>query len=110
MSDARLNPETPPSPEHVAVLRKDYRPPDWLVPEVALDFALDAARTVVRATLQVERNGSHDRPLRLAGGAGELLSVAAGVWWMVGTTLVVAIVGDSAAIETEVVMSTAGNS
>ena len=38
MSDARLNPEAPPSPEHVAIYRKDYRPPDWLVPEVALDF------------------------------------------------------------------------
>src|SRR6476659_8413600 len=105
MSDARLHPEAPPTPEHVAVLRKDYRPPDWLVPEVALDFALDAARTVVRATLQVERNGSHDRPLRLAGGELELLSVAGGEWWMDGKTLVVAIDGDSAAIETEVAIS-----
>ena len=65
MSDARLNPEAPPPPEHVAVLRKDYRPPDWLVPEVALEFVLDPERTrVSRASCSVERNGAHDRPLR----------------------------------------------
>ena len=44
MSDAILNPEAPPSPEHVAIYRKDYREPDWLVPDVSLDFALDPAR------------------------------------------------------------------
>ena len=73
MSDARMNPEAPPSPTHTAILRTDYRPPDWLVPKVALDFALDPAATRVRATLTVERNGAHDRPLRLAGdGRGPL--------------------------------------
>ena len=36
MSDARLNPEAPPSPEHVAIHRKDYRPPDFRVSEVEL--------------------------------------------------------------------------
>ena len=41
MSDVMLNPEAPTSPEHVAIYRKDYRPPDWLVPEVALEFELD---------------------------------------------------------------------
>jgi aminopeptidase N len=48
-----------------AIRREDYRPPDWLVPEVSLEIELDAERTAVRATLQVERNGTHDRPLRL---------------------------------------------
>ncbi|WP_188945660.1 hypothetical protein, partial [Polymorphobacter multimanifer] len=38
---------------------KDYRPPDWLVPNVALDFDLDGPVTVVRATLSVVRNGLH---------------------------------------------------
>ncbi len=44
-------PEAPPSPDHVAIRREDYRPPDWLVPEIRLDFDLDAERTRVRATL-----------------------------------------------------------
>jgi aminopeptidase N len=47
------------------IYRKDYRPPDWLVPEIALDFELDPGRTRIRSTLQVERNGEHDRPLVL---------------------------------------------
>jgi aminopeptidase N len=110
MSDARLNPEAPPPPEHVAVLRKDYRPPDWLVPEVALDLALDADRTIVRATLTVERNGEHDRPLRLAGDELELIRVAGGDWSMDGDTLVIAIDGDRATIETEVAITPASNS
>ena len=53
----RIAPEAPPAPTHVAIRREDYRPPDWLVPEIRLDFDLDADRTRVRATLKVERNG-----------------------------------------------------
>ena len=38
------NPETAdaaPAPQAPAVIRReDYRPPDWLVPEIALDFAI----------------------------------------------------------------------
>ena len=45
MYDVRLNPEAPPAPEHVAIYRKDYRAARLLVPEVALDFALDPERT-----------------------------------------------------------------
>ncbi len=41
MSDVLDHPEAPATPEHVAIYRKDYRPPDWLVPEVALEFELD---------------------------------------------------------------------
>jgi len=110
MSDARLNPESPPSPEHVAVFRKDYRPPDWLVPEVALDVALDAERSVVRARLSVARNGDHDRPLRLAGDELELMRVSGGDWSIDGDELVIAIDGDEAAIETEVAVTPNANS
>ena len=74
-SDAQTAPETPPSPTHVAIRREDYRPPDWLVPEIQLDFDLGLERTRVRATLEVERNGDHDRPLRLDGDGLKLLSV-----------------------------------
>jgi len=110
MSDARLNPEAPPAPEHVAVHRKDYRPPDWLVPEIRLDIALDAERTVVRATLEVERNGAHARPLRLAGGNLELVRVAGGDWRVEGDDLVIAIDGNRATIETEVAIAPNRNS
>ena len=53
----------------------DYRPPDWLVPQIHLDFALDAERTIVKAVLNVTRNGGHDRPLRLDGDGLDLLSL-----------------------------------
>lgn len=51
----------------IVVRRRDYRPPDWLVPTIDLDFSLDPARTIVRASLSVTRNGGHDRPLKLDG-------------------------------------------
>ena len=49
--------------------REDYRPPAWLVPDIALDFDLGLERTIVHANLKVERNpGADDRePLRLKG-------------------------------------------
>ena len=114
MSDARMNPEAPPSPAHTAIFRKDYRPPDWLVPEVALDLALDPAKTRVRATLTVERNGDHGHPLRLAGDGLRPLSVkvdgAEVRWAMDGSTLVVEVGTATATIETEVEILPAANS
>ena len=112
--DARLNPEAPVSPVHFATLRSDYRPPDWWVREVALDVALDPAATRVRGRLSVERNGKHDRPLRLAGDG--LLPVSVSVeggaadWSMDGGTLVIAIDGAAAEIATEVEISPDANS
>lgn len=70
MLDAMSAPVTPP-----AIRRDAYLAPDWMVPQVALDFQLDAARTLVTATLTVERNGAHDRPLVLNAESLELLSV-----------------------------------
>jgi aminopeptidase N len=104
--DAQTAPEAPPSPTHVAVRREDYRPPDWLVPEISLDFELGIGTTRVRATLNVERNGEHDRPLRLDGDAMELLSVTVdgqpADCRIEGPTLVVDIAGDRATVETVV--------
>jgi aminopeptidase N len=60
MPDAMNAPAAP-----AIIRREDYRPPDWLVPEIALDFRLDPERTQVRSRLSVQRNGAHDRPLRL---------------------------------------------
>ncbi|MEA1072150.1 aminopeptidase N [Sphingomonas sp. LY160] len=111
--DARLNPEAPPSPEHVAIHRKDYRPPDWWVPDVALDFALDGEKSRVRSTLTVTRNGEHDRPLRLAGDELTPLSVTVdggeARWRMDGDALVIDIAGDSATVETEVELNPSAN-
>ena len=106
-------PEAPPSPTHVAIRREDYRPPDWLVPEISLDFHLDPERTCVRAALQVQRNGAHDRPLRLDGDDLKLVSVKvdgqdAG-WKMDGPVLVIDITGEQATIETEVEIGPAAN-
>jgi aminopeptidase N len=114
MSDVILNPEAPTSPEHVAIHRKDYRPPDWLVPEVALDIDLDPDQTRVRSTLSVKRNGDHDRPLRLAGDGLKPLSVAVdgaeARWTMDRGDLVIELPGNEATVETEVEISPAGNS
>ena len=113
MPDAHTAPEAPPSPTHVAIRREDYRPPDWLVPQIRLDFDLDAERTRVRATLSVERNGAHDRPLRLDGDEVKLISVkveGSDVDQRIdGEQLVVDIAGNRATVETEVEISPAAN-
>jgi aminopeptidase N len=110
LSDAQTIPEAPSSPTHVAIRREDYRPPDWLVPEIRLEFDLDAERTLVRATLSVERNGAHERPLRLDGGELKLLSVKAdGEWRIEGEQLVIDLRGDRASVETEVEISPSAN-
>jgi aminopeptidase N len=71
MLDAMNAPAAPPA----TIYREDYREPDWLVPDLELDFQLDPARTVVTARLTVERNGAHDEPLRLDAEDLELKSV-----------------------------------
>ena len=86
--------------------REDYLPPAWLVPEVSLDFRLDAAATRVRATLQVTRIGV-DQPLRLDGDGLTPMSVtvdgvAVNDWRMDDGQLVVPLAGDAHTIETEV--------
>ena len=89
--------------------REDYREPDWRVPEIALDFDLDPAATRVRATLHVERNGEHDRPLRLNGDGLTALSVkvdgADADWAMDGQDLIVELSGAARTVETEVLIA-----
>ena len=48
-------PQEPPRRPSV-IRREDYRPPEWLVPEIALAFDLGLAETSVTANLKVERN------------------------------------------------------
>jgi aminopeptidase N len=113
LADAQTAPEAPPSPTHVAIRREDYRPPDWLVPELRLDFDLELERTRVRATLQVERNGEHDRPLTLDGSELKLLSVRVdgtdGKWRLEGEQLVIDLPSAKATVETEVEIAPAAN-
>jgi aminopeptidase N len=102
MLDVLTAPATP-----AVTRREDYRPPAWLVPEVALDFALDPAATRVRARLTVARNTGTAEPLRLDGEDITPLSVSVdGVaindWRMEGDQLVVPLTGERHVIETEV--------
>ncbi|MFB0875593.1 MULTISPECIES: aminopeptidase N [unclassified Sphingobium] len=99
------------------IRRADYRVPDWLVPEVALDFDLDPALTRVRATLSVVRNGEHDRPLRLDGDGliplevkidGRPLSDAE--WHLEAGALIIALPGEAHSVETLVELAPASNS
>ena len=113
LPDAQTVPEAPPSPTHVAIRRQDYRPPDWLVPEIHLDFDLDTERTRVSATLVVERNGSHGNAIVLNGDGLRALSVKVdgepADFSMDGPNLVVPISGGSATVETEVEINPAAN-
>jgi aminopeptidase N len=62
----------------VTVRRADYRPPDFLLDHVALEFDLDPALTYVTATLDVRRNPvvGGAAPLRLDGEDLDLALIA----------------------------------
>ena len=53
----------------------DYRPTDYLIPTVSLEFVLSDQKASIRAYLSVQRNGQHDRPLILDGEKLSLVSV-----------------------------------
>ena len=107
MPDARTTPQL------TQVSLTDYREPDWLVPHVHLDFRLDPVRTVVRARLHIQRNGSHDRPLVLDGHALETTAVRIDgkpvAAYPNGDTLSLSISGDNAVVETDVVIHPSRN-
>ena len=93
MLDAQGQPQLP-----NAVKLADYCPPDWLIPDVALDFDLGTETTRVRSRLSVRRNGQHDRPLVLDGNYLTTLSIGVdGVpvnTAPLGNTLTLSIAGD----------------
>jgi aminopeptidase N len=109
MLDIQTAPAAPP----VAIRREDYRVPDWLVPDVALEFDLDAVKTRVKARLSVTRNGAHDRPLMLDGDGLTPLSVtvdgAPSEWGIEGGKLVIALGSTAHVVETEVEISPIAN-
>jgi aminopeptidase N len=111
MVDAQHSAAPPPAP----VRREDYRPPDWLVPDIALEFDLGAEKTRVRSRLAVTRNGDHDRPLKLNAEELGLLSVtvdgrpAAYEYDEEEDVLTIPLTGASAIVETEVEIEPSAN-
>ncbi|MBV1689782.1 aminopeptidase N [Novosphingobium sp. G106] len=111
-ADAAVPPKAP-----AVIRREDYRAPDWFVPEIALDFALDLDATRVRATLEVRRNaqGSGDHTLRLNGDGIAARSVlvdgqVANDWRMDGLDLLIELSGDAHTVEIETLINPAANS
>jgi aminopeptidase N len=113
MLDAR--PATAPAAP-IVHRREEYRDPDWLVPEIRIDFTLDPDATRVRAQLVVERAGDHRRPLRLEGDGLIPLDVRvdgetdADSWRLDGSALLIDLPGNAHVIETEVEIIPAKNS
>jgi len=120
-SEPVVNPETAdaaPPPQHPPVIRREeYRPPEWLVPETALDIALGVDETRVASRLTVTRNpdGSGDKTLRLNGDGIAARSVkvdgaAVNDWRMDGDDLLVDLPGDEHVVEIETLVCPSANS
>ena len=117
--DAILNPpaDAPPAAVHhhgpKVIRRADYQPPEWLVPEVALDFALGTAATTVIAKLTVRRNGGAN-VLRLNGDGLTPASVLVdgtptNAWRMDGFDLLIDLPGAAHDVTVTTQLNPAGN-
>ncbi len=101
----------PPAPK--IIHRADYRPPEWLVPEVRLAFSLGIEQTRVVATLKVRRNGA-DQTLRLNGDgiAAEGVLVdgqPSNAWRMDGADLLVDLPGEAHEVSIATAINPAAN-
>ena len=110
MTDASSTPAIP-----ATIHRGDYRPPEWQVPDITLDFALGLDETRVASTLSVVRHLDAPAPLVLRGDG--LTAAAVRVdgegwndWRMDGPDLVIDL-GDrpEAMVEIETVINPAAN-
>jgi aminopeptidase N len=106
-------PATATAAQPEVINRLDYSPPDWLVPQIALDFALslDAAR--VRSTLTVTR-AADGAPLRLNGDGIAVATLlvdghAHNAWEMDGKDLVITLPGDAHEVTIETVINPVAN-
>lgn len=112
--DAMTAPPTAaPTPLPATIRREDYRPPEWLVPEIALDFALGIDATTVRARLTVTRNGT-SQTLRLNGDgiAARALLVDGAPrtdWRMDGADLLIDLPGERHVVEIETALNPTAN-
>ena len=110
MTDASSTPAIP-----ATIHRGDYRPPEWQVPDIALDFALGIDETKVAAALSVVRQADAPAPLVLRGDG--LTPAAVRVdgevwndWHMDGGDLIVDLGERTAAtVEIETVINPAAN-
>jgi aminopeptidase N len=57
-------------------LLSDYTPPQYTIPEVAIDVTLDRAKTEVTTHLTVRKNGAHELPLILDGISSQFVSIS----------------------------------
>jgi aminopeptidase N len=112
MNDLSSAPFAPPPVIH----RADYRPPEWLVPEIALDFTLSLNATRVHSVLKVRKNpaGEGSAQLRLNGEGLEAKAVsvdgaAHNAWAMEGDDLVINLPGDAHDVAIETVIDPAAN-
>ncbi|ENY80538.1 aminopeptidase N [Sphingopyxis sp. MC1] len=90
----------------MTIHRSDYRPPEWQVPDIALDFALGLDTTRVGAALSVVRHADAPAPLTLRGDGLTPLAVRVdgeswNDWHMEGPDLIVDL-GDRARAIVEV--------
>ncbi|MGV7121651.1 aminopeptidase N [Sphingopyxis sp. 550A] len=111
MTDASSSPAVP-----VTIHRGDYRPPEWQIPDIALDFALGIDETRVSSALSVVRHADAPVPLTLRGDglAPQDVRVDGESWngWrMEGPDLIVDL-GDRAVatVEVDTVIDPAANS
>lgn len=96
------------------IQRSNYRPPEWLVPEIALDFALSLTATQVRSTMSVMRNGEGNAPFRLNGDglvATSLLvdGAAHNAWQMEDGDLLIDLPGDRHTVTIETTIDPTAN-
>jgi aminopeptidase N len=110
MTDASSSPVPP-----VTIHRSDYRPPEWQVPDIALDFALGLGTTRVGAALSVVRHADAPTPLTLRGDGLTPLAVRVdgeswNDWHMEGADLIVDL-GDRthAVVEVDTAIDSAAN-
>ena len=110
MTDASSSPVPP-----VTIHRSDYRPPEWQVPDIALDFALGLDTTRVGAALSVVRHADAPAPLTLRGDGLTPLAVRVdgeswNDWHMEGPDLIVDL-GDRthAVVEVDTAIDPAAN-
>jgi len=101
-----------PDQPHV-VRRRDYRPPDWLVPTIEFDFALSLDSARVRSTLQVTRQAD-GAPLRLNGDGIAVATLLVdgqihNAWEMDGHDLVLTLPGEAHVITIETVINPVAN-
>ena len=110
MTDASSSPVPP-----VTIHRSDYRPPEWQVPDIALDFALGLDATRVGTALSVVRHADAPTPLTLRGDGLTPLAVRVdgeswNDWHMEGADLIVDL-GDRthAVVEVDTAIDPAAN-